>query len=260
MSEAPLRGWILANALGLCLAFLSFVPGQAISLQFAPDAVVEMETRGVPQHIDPDALPEWLDRQTYEVIYRFNLLGHVIALALFGAIWGSLQAFVLRQYLARTWPWILATTAGVPTVLLFELLRRHLVIGPHRGPVEPIMIALGGGAIAGVFQWLYLRKQGSAAPRWLGSWIVGLAVGIALSIPVIMAFEIMLLPTLLGLLSSEAVANVVDWAGFLIIYGGITGAVAGWISRGALLESLHALPNDRARPPARDIAGHPTRG
>jgi hypothetical protein len=35
------------------------------------------------------------------------------------------------------------------SVLLFELVERHIVTGPHIGPVEPVMISLGGASLAG---------------------------------------------------------------------------------------------------------------
>lgn len=261
MSQASMRSWVPANALGLCLAFLSFVPGQAVTFQFAPQAMIEFEAQGaLPDHIDPDALPAGLDREDYEQIYRFNLIGHVIGLTLFGAILGSFQAFALGTRLPRRWPWILAATAGVPSILVFEAIRRHLVIGPFRGPVEPIMIALGGGALAATYQWLYLRRQGSGSAKWLGLWTAGLAAGIAVSVAVIITIELTLLPTLLGLFESEAIAGLVDWSIFLIIYGVIVGAAAAWASRRALLDALAALPNRPAPPADPSVAGSGAHG
>lgn len=226
-----MRGWTAATALGFCLAFLSFLPGQQAATVLAPDDIANAtRLADIPDHIDPNDLPEGLDRGTYESLYRLNLLGHVIALGVFGLVLGSFQAYALRRRLQRRWPWIVASAVGFVAILGLEAVRRHVVIGPHAGPVEPIAIALGGGSLAGFLQWLHLRRHGTDPTRWLGRWIAGLAVGIVASLGLLVAFEITLLPSVKALFPSEETAMLIDWALFLVVYGAGVGLAAGWIS------------------------------
>lgn len=232
------RNWVLATSLGFCLAFLSFLPGQEAMKYFLPKVVAERSISGLPTHINPDALPDWLDRQSYEQMYQVNLIGHIFAFLLFGLIVGMFQYYILRKILKRAGPWILGSVCGFTAILLFEVIKPHLVIGPHEGPLEPIIIALGGGSLAGFFQWIYLRSTGVNATRWLFLWIGGIMVGIIASIAVIIPVEILLVGFIKSRLP-ENIAILFEWGIFLLVYGGIVGLAGGWISGGALLKKLY---------------------
>lgn len=117
----------------------------------------------LPESIDPSALPGWLDQQTYDLWYPRHLTYHVIALSLFGLIVGAFQGRVLAPHLRTVMPWVGVTALGFASILLFELVERHIVTGPHVGPIEPIMISLGGASLAGIMQWSVLRLEGFAA-------------------------------------------------------------------------------------------------
>ena len=240
MLKDTTRGWVAATCLGFAVAFLSFIPIGAIMQLFAPDAIAGITPQMLPEHLDPASLPSWLDRPTYETLYRFTLLQHVIMYSVFGLILGSIQGYSLRGLLPRAWPWVLATGLGFVSILVLESVERHIVIGPHQGPLEPIIVALGGGSVAGFLQWLYLRRRGVNAWRWLLLWIVGLAVGIAAAALVL---------TLLGWLLEEPVrqlfgpetAERVGWWIFFGVYGAVVGAVAAWLSRRRILARLREL-------------------
>lgn len=246
MPNASLRGWTIATSLGFCLAFLAFLPLSQLSFAFAPEAVAGIDPARLPQHLDPDDLPEWLDRPTYEALYRFNVYGHLVGFIVSGAILGSFQAYALRSVLRGVGPWVLTSSAGFTAILLAELVEPHVVTGPYMGPVEPVMIALGGGGLAGVFQWLRLRRQGVDASRWSMLWIAGLALGVVAALAILLAFELTLLESVKSLFTEET-AGLVDWAIFLVIYGAGTGAAAGWLSGRALLRALGATGEPASR-------------
>jgi len=146
-------------------------------------------------------------------------------------------------------PWIVTSSAGFTAILLAELVEPHVVTGPYVGPVEPIMIALGGGGLAGLFQWRRLGREGIDASRWLMLWIAGIAVGVVAALAVILAFELTLLESIKSLFTEET-AGLVDWAIFLVIYGAGTGAAAGWLSGRALLMRLDVHRGFDDSPPA----------
>lgn len=229
--------WTVATAVGFSLAFLSFIPvGELIKL-FAPEAVASIDATMLPEHLDPDALPAWLDRPTYEAMYWFTLGQHLVMYTVFGVIVGSLQRYGLRESLPRAWPWILATAAGFVLPLALEGVKRHMVIGPHAGPLEPIIIALGGGSLAGTFQWFYLRRQGVDASKWLLLWILGIVVGIAAAAATLTLVEMVLREPVQRAFSPETAAQV-GWAIFLGVYGVVVGAVAGFMSGRRIPASL----------------------
>jgi hypothetical protein len=141
-------------------------------------------------------------------------------------------------------PWVAATATGFVAILCFEVVERHVVVGPHGGSVEPLMISLGGSTLAGLAQWFVLRQRGVLAHRWLAFWIVGVVVGVGVAVATVMGLEI----ALQGLLDRDLpdiVAQAVVWGGILLTLGSVTGAVAGAISARALSSSLAATTSKR---------------
>lgn len=229
MFKAFRSRWMLFNSAGFVLGFLSFGLVAAIAALFRPEALAQVDDSQFFQTIDemPDGL--------YEIMYRYNLMVHLVMYPVFGAILGSAQAFVLRESLPRVWPWIGLTSLGFITIIGGELIQRHIVIGPHAGPVEPIMIALGAAGLAGLFQWLYLRKINIPSAKWLGFWVGGLVIGIVVAIAVLMG---------VGRLFGEAIQHLetttpkVALGIELGIFGAVVGMVVGWISGRALQTTL----------------------
>jgi hypothetical protein len=66
---------------GSAFACLSFIPGILIADTFMPPGLTGA---AFPESIDPNALPAWLDQQTYDSWYPRHLTYHVIGLSLFG--------------------------------------------------------------------------------------------------------------------------------------------------------------------------------
>ena len=233
--------WTLATALGYLLGFWSFGLIHTIFSFFTPESIAHIGPLDLPEHLDPNALPDWLDRSTYETLYTFTLSQHLVMYPVFGAVFASIQAFTLRDKLSGITPWIVAAMLGFLTVIIGEVFQRHVVIGPHAGPIEPILIVLGGGGLAGLFQFLWLRSRDIRAAKWLGMWIAGILTGIIAAVAFLMG---------LGKLMGGAIAYLeenlpqISWAIEMGIFGLVVGAVAGWISGNALKETLKISDND----------------
>jgi hypothetical protein len=230
------------TSVGFGLAFLSFIPGMLVMDLFLPQGLTNMGSSAMPESLDPEALPAWLDLQTYRSWYRMHLGYHVVALVVFGSIVGWLQSRVLREYVPVL-PWVAATAIGFVAILCFEILERHVVIGPHAGPFEPLMISIGGSTIAGLAQWWVLRQRGVLATRWLAFWIVGVVVGVGVAVAAVIGLE-MATQGLIDRTLTGVVAQTVSWGGMLLTLGLVTGAVAGAISARALNASLAAATSN----------------
>jgi hypothetical protein len=234
------RSWAAATSVGCGLAFLSFIPGMLVMDLFLPPGLTNMGSSPMPEVLDPEALPSWLDLQTYRSWYRMHLGYHVVALAVFGGIVGWFQSRLLQGYVPVRL-WVAATAIGFAAILCFEIFERHVVIGPHAGPIEPLMISIGGSTTAGLAQWLVLRRRGVLANRWLAFWVVGVVAGVGVAVAAIMGLEI----TVEALVDptwepASVVAQAVTWGMMLFTLGSITGAVAGAISARAISSSLAA--------------------
>jgi hypothetical protein len=233
--------WTLATALGYLLGFWSFGLMHIIFSFFTPESIAHIGPLDLPEHLDPNALPDGLDRSTYETLYTFHLSQHLVMYPIFGAVFASIQAFALRDKLSGIMPWIVAAMLGFLTVIIAEVFKRHIVIGPHAGPIEPIMIVLGGGGLAGLFQFIWLRSRDIHAAKWLGMWIAGLLAGIVAAVAFLMG---------LGMLMGGAIAYLeenlpqISWAIEMGIFGTVVGAVGGWFSGKALQDSVETLDYD----------------
>ncbi len=105
--------------------------------------------------------------------------------------------------------------------------------------LEPVVIALGGGTLAGVLQWLVLRSAGfrDGAGKWLALWIAGLVVGILALFPTVYVAEIILTPFVVGAFGQQT-AETVGWGIELALIGSVVGAAAGAVSGRAMLAVL----------------------
>lgn len=238
------RSWAAVTSVGFGLAFLSFIPGMLVMDLFLPEGLTNMGSGTMPEALDPDALPAWLELETYRAWYRMHLGYHVVALAVFGGIVGWFQSRVLRRYV-RVLPWVAATATGFVTILCFEIVEPHIVVGPHAGPLEPLMISIGGSTMAGLAQWSVLRQRGARARRWLAFWILGVVVGVGVAVASIIGLEAAVVG--LGWIDpgsppSSVAAQAVAWGAMLLILGSVTGAVAGSITARPLDSSLAASP------------------
>jgi hypothetical protein len=223
---------------------LSFIPGMLVMDLFLPPGLTNMGSSTMPEALDPEALPAWLDLQTYRSWYRMHLAYHVVALAAFGSIVGWFQSRLLRRYVS-TLHWVGATAVGFVAILCFEIVERHIVVGPHGGSVEPLMISIGGSTLAGLAQWLVLRRRGVRASRWLAFWLVGVVVGVGVAVAAIIGLETVA-QGLIDRLPTGVVAQAVPWGLMLLTLGSVAGAVAGAISARALSSSLATATSNTA--------------
>ena len=250
------RSWAVATSVGLGLAFLSFIPGMLVMDLFLPPGLTNMGSSAMPEALDPNALPVWLDGATYRSWYRMHLGYHIVALAIFGGIVGWVQSRLLRGYVPAL-HWVGATAVGFVAILCFEIVERHVVIGPHAGPIEPLMISVGGSTIAGLVQWSVLRRRGVLATRWLGFWVGGVVVGVGAGVAAVMGLGALVQSLVDPTWTPTGVmAQAVAWGMMLLTLGATTGAVAGAISARALSSSFAAATSDTAlHATARSAAG-----
>lgn len=208
-----LRKWTAANSVGLCLGFLFFFPGEKFVELVVPAGSSDAS------------------------FYRVHLIMHIVVLSLMGVTLGSLQAVVLSSRIRPAWPWVVAALLAFAGITLFELIVPTIIVGDYPGPVEPIMIALGGGGLAGFLQWLYLRWLGINVSRWLAMWIVGIIAGILVAAIIITLLGLILLPPLEKMFSKDTLALVsrIIW---LVVYGGVVGATAGLFSHKGILAAF----------------------
>src|SRR5688572_23669228 len=80
--------------------------------------------------------------------YRF------IGLLLGGALFATIQALVLGPRFPRVIPWIIAGALGygLVAVVMWPFWAAGLW-GSIPGPVEPLLITIGGGSLMGLLQW-----------------------------------------------------------------------------------------------------------
>ena len=158
--------WIAATSLGACVGFLA-------SLQ-----VVTLIGFGKLTWV-----PELLSGATGD-------LAIFVALPVYGTILGASQSVVTRLYGAPVVPWIVATAAGFFSVSLVIIpLLSAGIWGNIPGPVEPIIITVGGCSMAGIFQYIVLRQNQIRAGKWLGVWIGSLLLGLVPTAVIFMTLE-----------------------------------------------------------------------
>jgi hypothetical protein len=154
MRTKPLSTWTAANALGLGLGFPAVLQ-TGFLIQFGLRTEL---------HWTPQALGQGV-----------SIYARLVGLLVGGAILGAAQALVLRSRPVPVVPWIPSTATGFGLVVavMWPLWAAGLW-GQIPGPVEPILITVGGGSLAGVLQYLLLRREGVIATRWLALWVGGL--------------------------------------------------------------------------------------
>ena len=213
MNRQRLLVWAAANALGLGVSFVAM-----LQMTMLIEYGFEFERHW-------EFVPPGQSVAAYAARLVASLLG--------GLILGAAQALVLRGRSVRVAPWILATVAGFALLTVVEwTLMAANIWGRIPGPVEPIMISVGGCSLAGILQYLALRRQGIVASRWLALWVGGLVAG--------------LVPTALLFMLLEGVGLAPSWPVEGFLSGFPVAGVAALISGGALFAAtcldLPALP------------------
>lgn len=241
MFDRTRRGWAAACLVGFGTLFVAFSLTGLLRPLFWPS-----------EWPDPAALPSFdpatgfggLDPRIAADLYRANVVYHFIHITVFGGLIGWLQVSVLRTPEVRPGPWVLLTALGFASVFVFEAIRPGIVSGGHPAPAEPLLIGVGGGALAGALQWLYLKRRGIVATKWLALWIAGLCVGAVLS-ALLLTLLGFLGPFIRSVLSESAVFRVGQFI-FYLVYGPTVGATAGLLSGRAMVAALPGASEARA--------------
>ena len=205
MKRTPLATWAFANALGLSVGFLAVLQ-TGFLLQFGLRTEL---------HWTPQALGQGV-----------SIYARLVGLLAGGALLGCAQTLVLRRHSVRVLPWVLCTAAGFGLVvaIIWPLWAANLW-GHIPGPIEPIIITVGGGTLAGVLQFLLLRRQAVPAGKWLTLWIAGLVLS--------------MVPTGLVFIVLQQLLRVpLNWPVQIGINGFMVGAFAALVSGKSLFVAL----------------------
>jgi hypothetical protein len=211
-----LSGWTAANTVGAGLGFpLAIILGLLARGADLPGAFRALSV------ISFDQLPPELRTQDF-------INPREAATGVAGGIFLALcQAIILRGRLPRLIPYVLAPALAF--VVLFLTVIGPLTLAGYwgyiPGPVEPIVVSLGGAPLTAIVQWFVLRRQGVNATRWMALFVAGIAVGWILLIP-------------LFVLIQNVMGIPVNWGIELLIVGSVLGATAGTMSRNAVDAAL----------------------
>jgi hypothetical protein len=227
------RGWAAACLIGFGTLFVAFSLGDLLRPLFWPSSWPDYTTLPSP---DPTTGFGGVDPEIAADMYHAIVLYHVVHVTVFGGVIGWLQARVLQTPQVHAVKWVILTVLGFDSIFVFELFRPGMVSGGYPGPAEPLLIGVVGGGLAGLFQWLYLRRRNINTTKWLALWIAGLCTGAALSALVLTLLGF-LGPFMRGALSPSALFVVGQFV-FYLIYGLTVGATAGLMSGRAMIEAL----------------------
>jgi len=154
-----------------------------------------------------------------------------VALGVWGACIGMMQALVLRRQLVGAYWWPLATMSGwalagaVSGALPFggAVTGSGFDIGLLGFVAVSVVTVLAIGFLSGFFQWLILGQQVDQSGRWVWS----TAGGIALA--VLVAGVILVLVSAVGWLRPEDFPSAASWGAAGAVVGLVYGAVSGQV-------------------------------
>jgi len=194
--------WIVINALAFGIGFLAIMQGVNI-IEFGQLAWSEEVGTGISAY-----------------------LARPLSLFSAGAFVGVAQALILKSEKIAVITWTFTTALGfsAATVIIWPLMATGNW-GDTEAPIEPIVNVIGGGCLAGLAQFFYLRRRSIYAGKWLVFWVAGLIVS--------------LLPTAAFFMFFQAKMDVsFSWPAEVFINGSINGAVVAAISGAAFFRSL----------------------
>lgn len=230
------KTWVKATTLGF-FSFLLMIPISFIfTVLFHP-----LQSEGLTL---PQIFNQSMDKSPLEYGWRFFIalqLGHFILYVIVGAILSHLQYMVLKEYIPNKLKWTFLTILGLELILLGDLFYTGLSTGGAPGPLEPLLIGLGGGGLMALMQFLYLRSIGVKSARWLGWWILGIVTGILTSIIFIISYEYFLIESVRQSVSPMAFL-VINWLSFILPYFTFIGFFAGLFSAKPLYRALEQSP------------------
>lgn len=229
------NAWVKATTLGF-FSFLLMIPISFLFTRFFHP----LQSEGLTL---PEIFYQTMDQSPLEYGWRFYIitqLSHFILYAIVGAVLSHLQYKVLKEYIPHKLKWTLLTILGLELILLGDLFYTGLSTGGAVGPLEPLLIGLGGGGLMALMQFLYLRSRGLRSARWVGWWILGIVTGILTSIIFIFSYEYFLIDNIKQAVS-PMVFLVIDWLSFIFPYFTLIGFFAGLFSAKPLYRSLQQV-------------------
>jgi hypothetical protein len=212
MRKHELLVWISATALGLGLGFVAILQ-TGMLIEFGFDW--KMHWDWIEEPVSRDARP-----------YVATLMSFLVG----GAVLGLAQALVVRSRNVAETGWLVATVTGfgvLAVIVEWPLIALDL-LGIIPGPVEPIIATVGGATMAGIFQYLMLRRQGFSASKWLILWVVGLVASL---VPMVILF-----------VALDELNISISWPTEVFVNGFIVGGFAALVSGRALFATLPGRP------------------
>lgn len=229
------KAWVKATTLGF-MSLLLMLPLHYIAVGIFH-----------PPQFDGLTLPEMLEHMANKnplefgsSFYIVKLLEHFILYLIVGVVLAHLQYKVLKEYIPNKLKWTFLTILGLEMILLGDLFYTGLSVGGAPGPLEPLLIALGGGGLMALMQFLYLRSIGIKKGKWVGWWILGIITGIITSAVFILIYEYFLTEAIKQSVSPMAFL-VIDWLSFILPYFTLIGFFAGLFSAKPLYRALQQL-------------------
>jgi len=193
-------------------------------------------------------LLRWMQQPYYTVVSSAGEAAGILAwtvgvsTAIFGAILGASQLWVIRGHAAASW-WLPATclgwaVTGVAVGALSGVAGGAVsTIGPRSVSTGVLVAAAASGVLVGLFpgtpQWLVLRHHVEPAAWWPGLTLLGLAVGFGAGFLVVR----------LGLVDVVPVFRPEDFPSgkVLTLVGAVAGAGYGAVTGPALVRTLSRL-------------------
>jgi hypothetical protein len=159
-------------------------------------------------------------------VLNFTLIG-----AIFGAILGTNQRYVLRRSAPQFGGWVLASTVGWA---MGVAVGAALALVVDEAQIFAMVFAMGGASV-GIAQWLVLRRQVARAGWWVfANTVMGGALGWAVDLVKVKFLEPAIGLEVIGLVFLLPVFGVVA----LVVYGAITGGVLFWLLRQSATKEL----------------------
>lgn len=229
------NAWTKATTLGFMSLLLMIPMSFIIAGLFHP---TQWEGLTLPEMFEQSA-----DKSPLEYGWSFYLtvlIGHFILYLIVGAVLAHLQYKVLKAYIPNKLKWTFLTIIGLELILFGDLFYMGLSTGGAPGPLEPLLVALGGGGLMALMQFLYLRSIGKISAKWVGWWIIGIVTGILTSFIFIVAYEYFLIDSIKQAVSPMAFL-VINWLSFILPYFTLIGFFAGLFSAKPLYRSLQEV-------------------
>ncbi|MCX2745612.1 hypothetical protein OO013_17150 [Mangrovivirga sp. M17] len=226
------KSWIKATTFGY-MVFLLMIPNSLIILTFfRPPALEGLTIAEILQQASTTS-PFAYGKSFYIILQA----GHFIHYLIVGAVLAVLQYNVLKEHIRNKFVWIILTIAGLEVILLGDLVYTGLSTGGAPGPLEPLLIGLGGGSFIAILQYLYLRSVGIKNGKWVGWWVLGIIIGILSSALFIFIYEFFL-NEFVKQNFSALIYVLLSWLAFILPYFTLIGFFAGLLSAKPLYKAI----------------------